>query len=56
MDEQKSAMPNGCPGVPDGGLWLRPKFGRRRQELASFHQHLRVVVLLIKYLLRKHYR
>ncbi len=29
MDEQKSAIPNGCPRVLDGGLWIRPKFGRR---------------------------
>jgi hypothetical protein len=29
MDEQKSVIPNGCPRVPDGGIWLRPKFGWR---------------------------
>ncbi len=55
MDEQKSAIPNGCPGVPDGGLWILPKFGRRGARIGFFHQHLRVAALLIKYFLTEHY-
>jgi hypothetical protein len=41
MDEQKLAIPNGCPEVPDRGLEYAPGLVGGGQELALFHQNLR---------------
>jgi hypothetical protein len=55
MDEQKSAIPNGCPRVPENYRYA-PNLVGGGQRLVLLHQNLRVAALLIKYLLTEHYR
>jgi hypothetical protein len=52
MDEQKSAIPNGCPEVPDGGLGYAPSMVGGGQELALFHQNLRGQRSFFKFIYR----
>jgi hypothetical protein len=52
MDEQKSAIPNGCPEVPDGGLGYAPSVVGGGQELALFHQNLRGQRSFFKFIYR----